>query len=284
MGRLHDRMDSDLRLARRADGTRRQYLQAARLFAGHFRRSPEEMGETEVRAYLHHLVERKKVSPYTQRMALAALRFLYSVTLRRPEEVAGIPWPKIIDPLPEVFGVHELPRLFAASPTPLVRAGMLVAYAAGLRISEVCALEIGDVDSARGVLHVRAGKGGRPRQTVLSRTLLDELRRYWAAERPRRPWLFPDARGERPVSRRPLQLGFHRALKAAGIERPVTFHSLRHSFATHMLEAGVDTRIVQVLLGHQSPETTARYAQVRTDYFARLPDPLALLRAPSPSQ
>ena len=277
---IDSRLKSDLRLSRRSKSTEKRYLSEARRFFGHFPdRSAETLGEAEVRAYLHHLVDVRRVSAYTHKMALAGIRFLFERTLGRPEEVARIPWPKVVDGLPVVLAHGELVALFrAAAATPVARVAFLCAYASGLRVSEVMRLQATDIDSARGVLLVREGKGGKTRITVLPKRLLLALRRYWREARPPGPWLFPGGTKAGHVGVHVLEDGFARARRAAGIKRlGVRFHSLRHSFATHMLEAGVDVRILQALLGHQRVETTTRYAQVRTDLIARLPDPLELL-------
>jgi integrase/recombinase XerD len=280
MKSMYDRMDADLRLARKSPDTRVEYLRQVRCFERFAKRLPDQLGKDDVRVYLLDLVEKKKVSPQTQKMALAGLKFLYGTTLQRPEVVAGIPWPKVVSPLPAIINQSEIPVLLAAAESPLIRAAMATAYAAGLRVSEVCALRFEDIDSQRNVLVVREGKGARPRQAFLSSYLVDELRRYWKAVRPTPPWLFPGTRVDTHVTKRVVQVGFNRAARAAGLRRPVTFHSLRHSFGTHMLEAGVDSRVIQVLLGHKSIHTTMRYTQVRTDIYRSLPDLLALLKAP----
>jgi site-specific recombinase XerD len=280
MGVLYDRMDSDLRLARKAEQTRRNYLQAARRFVAFHRRSPAELGEAEVRQYLHYLIDQRHASPYTQKMALAGIKFLYQVTLQRPEVVAGIPWPKVIDPLPVILDRSEMPALFAGASTPVVRTGMLISYGAGLRLSEVCALQAKDVDSKRMVITVRRGKGGRDRQTLLSPTLLHFLRQYWRRRRSAGPWLLAGAGAGTAIHQRVLQNGMRDAVQAAGLRKDLRFHSLRHCFATHMLEAGADVRVIQSMLGHRSIQTTTRYTQVQSDLLAKLPDPLAfLLRA-----
>jgi integrase/recombinase XerD len=278
MSKLYARMDSDLRLQRKSPGTRDQYLRHVACFvAFHKGRSPADMGEPEIRAYLHHLIDDKKSSPQTQKMALAGIKFIYAITLRRPECVSAIPWPKIVDPLPVIIDQSELPPLFAAAESPLVRTGMLTAYGAGLRVSEVCSLRVEDIDSKRHVIIVRQGKGAKPRQAYLSNLLLTELRHYWSQAKLSPPWLFPGSGPEGHIMPRVLQTGFNRAVAAVGIRRNVSFHSLRHSYATHMLEAGVDLRVIQVLLGHKSIRTTVRYAQVRTDSYPSLPDMLASL-------
>jgi integrase/recombinase XerD len=279
MSDLYSRLQSDIRLSRRSRRTEAHYLPHVRAFWARFPdRDPETLGEVEVRAYLHHLVEQRHVSVYTQKMALAALKFLFEKTLGRREVVARIPWPRVADRLPVVLSQGELLALFRAAEAGIVRTACLCAYAGGLRVSEVARLQGSDIDSARGVIHVREGKGLRDRLTVLPARLLGVLRRYWQEARLKGPWLFPGATSEGHVGVRRLEEGFAKARRLARIDRPgVRFHSLRHSFATHMLEAGVDVRVVQVLLGHKRLETTTRYAQVRTDFIARLPDPLELL-------
>ena len=277
---VDSRLKSDLRLSRRSPRTEKRYLHEARRFFAHFPgRSPETLGEAEVRTYLHHLVDVRRVSQHTHKMSLAAIKFLFEKSLGRPEEVKRIPWPKVVDGLPVVLAHAELVALFrAAAATPLVRVACLCAYASGLRVSEAMRLQVADVDSARGVLLVREGKGGKDRITVLPPRLLVALRRHWRETRPKGPWLFAGGTKAGHVGVHVLEDGFARARRAAGITRPgVRFHSLRHSFATHMLEAGVDVRVLQALLGHSRVETTSRYAQVRTDLIARLPDPLELL-------
>ncbi len=279
MDSIYARMESDLRLSRKAVATRKEYLRHARKFVeSQDGKAVADLGEADVRAYLHHLIETRKASVYTHKMALAAIRFLFAVTLGRLEEVERIPWPKVRDPLPAIFSPPEVIAVFRAAPSPVQRTGLLCAYASGLRVSEVCRLQIGDIDSDRGVLRVRHGKGDKDRLTILPPRLLAQLRRHYRETRPEGPWLFPGGTREGHIGRRHLQDGFRKAVRAAGIRRDgVRFHTLRHSFATHMLEAGVDIRLIQVMLGHASLKTTSRYAQVRADHFIKLPDPLELL-------
>jgi len=182
-----------------------------------------------------------------------------------------------VDRLPAILDRAEVPVLFGAACSPVVRAGMMLGYAAGLRVSEVCALQIGDIDAQRHTLMVRGGKGGKDRQTLLSPRLHEQLRRYWRSVRPAGPWVLPGSRPEAPLDRRVLQDGLRRAVAQVGLRKRITFHSLRHSFATHMLEAGVDLRVIQSMLGHASIGTTTRYLQVRSDLLAKLPDPLEWL-------
>lgn len=278
MGHLRDRMESDLLLRRLSKGTRQQYLSAAKRFVAHFRRAPEEMGEAEVRQYLEHLVLVDKASVSTQKMALAAIKFLYTTTLRRPEVVAGIPWPKVPHTLPEVLSRAEVAAILDESPSALVRTACVVAYGSGLRISEVCRLKATDIDNERGVIHVRAGKGNKDRQTLLSPSVYCELRGWWPMRETRHPlYMFPGWTEDGHIGHHPLQDGFRAAVSAAKIKRSVTFHSLRHSFATHFLEEGVDLRVIQVLLGHSDIQTTTRYTAVTAEHLRRLPDPISLL-------
>jgi len=225
-------------------------------------------------------VEDRKVAPTTQKMATAAVKFLFCRTLARPEEVAGIPLPSIPEPLPVVLSKEELVALFAAQPVLLKRTAMVCAYGAGLRVSEVCRLRTEDIDSGRGILHVRRGKGDKARITALTPTLLSQLRGYWRRRRPPGLWLFPGRTEEGHIGRATLQKAYREAARNAHIREPGSFHSLRHSTATHLLEAGVELRVIQVLLGHKRLETTTRYTRVRGDLIAALPDLLGQLKQP----
>ena len=276
MGRVRDRMASDLKLKGYSAATCKAYLRCARNFVAYCGKSPHVLGEADVRRYLHHRIDDCKVGAAAVKMDLAAIKFLFAQTLRRPEVVESIPWPKVPKPIPEILSPDELVRLFDHARTESMRTALETMYAAGLRVSEVCRLQVRDLDSARGVVHVRLGKGNKDRLTLLSPSLLDNLRAYWRRFRPD-SWLFPGRGGTRPIGQRAVQDGFSKAVRRAKIARAVRPHSLRHSFATHMLEAGVDIRVIQALLGHKSLATTSRYTQVRVDYIAQLPDPLALL-------
>jgi integrase/recombinase XerD len=282
MSTVYSRMDSNLRLARRAKGTRSQYLYHVRRFIERLDgKDPTVCTEDDVRAYLHFLIEEKKTSRSSQKMATGALKYLFHATLNMPEVTQTIPWPKIVSPLPTVLAHQELVDLFRAAPTSQHRVAMLCMYGAGLRIAEVSRLKANDIDSERGVLVVRAGKGNKDRQTVLPDRLLSNLRQWWRSDRPTGggAWLFPSRQAKSGhVTTGHIYNGFRTALKTADIQREgVRPHSLRHSFATHMLEAGVDVRVVQAMLGHSNIQTTTRYAQVRTDLIAEVPDPLNLL-------
>ena len=278
MGEFYDRMNSDLRLARRSEATRAQYLREARKFVAFFMKPPTELGEAHIREYLHFLVEDCKISSSSHKMVVAAIKFLYARTLQTPEVVAAIPWPKVEHKLPSILSFRELDMLFQAAPEGMLRTAFTVAYCAGLRNSEVRHLRIDDLDTDRKVIIVRKAKGRCERMTLLSHGLLSALREYWAFARPPGPWFFPGHTSSGVISRTTLQRGFRKAIKCAGIRKRVIVHSLRHSFAVHLFEAGTDSRVIQSLLGHKSPRTTNRYLKVRADFIARIPCPLELMK------
>lgn len=273
MGEIYDRMLGDLKLKNYAASTQRNYLLYARCFVRHHMRSPAKMGEREIRDYLlsRALVQ---VSPAVLKMHVASLRFLYAVTLRRPEEVAWLDWPKVPRHLPDVLSRDEVESLMAAVEPLLHRAIIMTAYGAGLRIEEACKLQTGDIDGKRGLIHVRDGKRGRDRYVMLSPRLLAGLREYYRQVRPPGPHVFPGQNRTRPITPSPVRAALKKALRKVGIEKKVTMHSLRHAFATHLLEAGTDIRVIQVLLGHGSIRTTARYAHVSRTHVASVPSPL----------
>lgn len=274
MGRLRDRMAEDLALSRRSARTTESYLWAARRFAAYFMRSPEDMGEEEVRTFLLYLQVERRLSAASIRLHRAALRFLYTVTLSRPEVTAAIPCPRMVLPPFDVPTPDEVKRLLdAVADRPLYRALLGVTYACGLRLSEVIALRPGDIDAARGLLHVRRGKGDKGRSVMLGDKLLGELRDYWRLTRPRSPWLFPGARPGAHISRSAVQRCVRDAAKAAQLKRRVTVHSLRHAFATHLLEIDPDVRKLQVLLGHADLKTTQRYLHVASQRIQRTISP-----------
>jgi integrase/recombinase XerD len=277
MGKLRDRMNDDLTLRNYASGTRQQYLAAARHFAEHYMRSPEVLGEVEIRGYLLHRIQVRKAQPSSIKMTVAALRFLYGVTLRRPQVVAWIPWPKVRSPLPDVLSADEVTRLLAAIDSPMHAAVVMTAYGTGLRVSEACTLEVRDLDTARGVIHVRDGKRSRDRYVMLPARLLATLRAYWRRRRPPGPALFPGATPGNTVAAKTIGQAVKMAATKAGITKRVTPHVLRHSFATHLLEAGTDLRVIQALLGHASIRTTTRYTRVSTHLVARTRSPLDAL-------
>ena len=260
---LRRRMIEDLILRNRTPQTIKAYTGWVADFARHFGASPDRLGPEHVRSYLLHLVQDRRVSWNVYRQARLALRFFYTVTLGREWVVAHVACPKAPQKLPLVLSTDEMARFLDAPENPKHRALLMTAYAGGLRLSEVARLRVEDIDSARMVIHVRQGKGHKDRDVMLSPRLLAVLREYWKAYRPG-PFLFPGRQPDRPVALRTVQMVCQRALAASGLGKRVHMHTLRHSFATHLLESGTDLRTIQVLLGHRSFSTTARYLHITT--------------------
>jgi site-specific recombinase XerD len=270
-------MEEDLRLKGYSPLTRRNYLLYCRKFAAHYRRSPLELGEEEIRRFLLHQIQVEQLSYASYRQVLAALKFLYTVTLGRPWEVERVPFPKHRSrPLPNVPHADDLTALFSALHSLKYRALLMTCYAAGLRIGEACQLHAEDVDSRRMVLRVRQGKGSKERYTVLSPRLLAMLRCYWRVEKPR-DWLFPGRTPAGHVCPDTVRQVFRRARDEAGLHRRFTPHSLRHAFATHLLDAGTDLVLIQTLLGHRSIGTTIRYTHVSLQRIQKAVSPLEQL-------
>ena len=278
MGKLADKMREELVL--RAYGTRTvpQYISAARRFVAFYDKSPTELGEQEVRAYLVHLLEVEKVAPNGVRVTIAALKFLYRVTLERPEVVAKIPWPRQPKKLPDVPTREEVAAVLAAADGAKTSLMLMLAYGSGLRLSEVASLTIDQVVRNKGLLHVRGGKGRKDRFTLLPPTALAAMEAYWRSARPPGPHFFPGAVAGRSITGGTIAARFCAARTRAGIRTRMTFHSLRHAFATHMLEDGVDVVTIQALLGHASITTTLRYLHVRIDHLEQVTSPLERLR------
>ena len=275
MSELRSRMMQDLDLAGYAVGTREVYVNSIRDLAKFFMRSPAELQQEHLRIWVRHL-KQTKIGSQRLRQHFAALKFFYGKTLGRPQDTAFLSWPKDPDRLPLVLSAEQVRRLLDALETPRMRVFFTTVYATGLRIDEACRLETQDIDADRGVIHIRHGKGRRQRLVPLSPRLLTILRAYWKLERPAAPWLFASSTGRHlsdDVARKALRL----AADSAGIDKKVTPHTLRHSFATHLLENGTELRIIQVLLGHRSLRTTAGYARVSTGLIAKVQSPLELL-------
>jgi len=279
---LRQRFIEDLRLRNYSPRTIQAYVAGVKRFAGHFGRAPDQLGAEDVRAFQVHLLgERVSWSLFNQ--TVCALRFLYGVTLRRAEQVPFIAFGRRPKTLPSVLSPQEVAALLAAAEPRRERVLLQVAYGCGLRLEELVHLQVGDIDSARMVVHVRLGKGQKDRLVPLSARLLAELRAYWRRCRPR-TWLFAGTRAERPLCGGSVQRLFARVKVRAGLSKPCSLHTLRHSFATHLLEAGVDLRTLQALLGHTSLETTARYLHVSTQKLQQVPSLLDLLGVPLPAR
>jgi integrase/recombinase XerD len=260
---LRRRMIDDMTLRNFTPATIKAYVRCVARFARHFHSSPELLGPEHIRAYLLHLLQERHVSQSYYKLTRCALRFFYRETLGRDDVPAGLAPVKQPRTLPVVLGPDELARFFAAITNLKHRAILMTAYAAGLRVSEVTRLRVADIDSERMVIRVRQGKGQKDRYVMLSPRLLGILRAYWRAARPG-DLLFPGAVADRPLTTGSVRKVCYRARRAAGLSKPITVHTLRHSFATHLLEAGTDLRTIQVLLGHRSFSTTARYVHVAT--------------------
>ena len=277
MTELRRRMDDDMLARGLADRTRESYLWAVTGLAQFFHRSPDRISDEEVQAYLVHLLRDRQRSWSTCNIVLNGLRFFYHTTLKRHRTTFTIPAPRHSGKLPVVLSRDKVQRLMAATPNLRQRTMLLTTYAAGLRLTEVLHLQVHDIDSERMTIRVVQGKGGKDRYTVLSARLLEALRAYWRVARPR-SWLFP-ARGEplRPLDPSSLQKAYQRAKQRAGITKPGGVHTLRHCFATHLLEAGVDLHTIQRLLGHGHLTTTTRYFQLTRHTQVAPGSPLDLL-------
>jgi integrase/recombinase XerD len=278
---LRQRFIDDLRLRNYARRTIDTYVSRIVAFAKHFGRSPDLLGPDEVRAFQLHLLERR-VSWSSFNQAVCALRFFYGTTLGRPEQLPLIPFGKRPKTLPSVLSADEVLRLLNTAPPGRDRVLLQVAYGCGLRLSELLHLRVADIDSARMVLHVRQGKGAKDRLVPLSLRLLEELRAYWRLCRPR-TWLFPGQTADGTMTAGNIQRRFGRLVQRVGLNKHCSMHTLRHSYATHLLEAGVDVLTLKALLGHSSLQTTARYLHVSTQRLHQTPSLLDLLVLPRPT-
>ncbi|HLJ06887.1 MAG TPA: site-specific integrase [Acetobacteraceae bacterium] len=276
MSPLRRRMIDDMTVRNLSPATQRSYVHAVAKFGRFFGRSPETLDLEDVRAFQVHLVAGGMSWPALNQ-TVCALRFLYGVTLGQADLPERIPHARERRKLPVVLGADEVVRFLEAVPSLKARAALTTAYAAGLRASEAAGIKIADIDSSRMVIRIEQGKGGRDRYVMLSPQLLGILRSYWRLARPAH-WLFPGRDGEHPISPTVLHAACRSACAASGLSKRVTVHTLRHSFATHLLESGTDIRIIQALLGHSSLNTTARYTQVATSTIRGTTSPLDRLR------
>lgn len=274
---LEKRFAEEFELRNTPINTRLTYRRCIERFERHFGKSAAQLGREQIRQYLLHLVEHDNLSPITHNVHAAALWFLYTHVLGRPKIVEKLPRRKAVRKLPSVPTAEEIEKLLAAVRSPMHRAVLMLAYGAGLRIEEALHLCIQDIDSAAGVIHVRAAKRNRDRDVMLSPRLLEELRSYWRACRPAGPGLFPGRSGHGTLTRNAVGLAIRKASRAAGIERHIHPHALRHAFATHLLEQGTDLRMVQVLLGHASLSSTTRYLHMSMARLRTVKSPLERL-------
>lgn len=275
---LRQRMLEDMALRKLGDKTQLAYVRAVRTFSAYLRRSPDTATAEDLRRYQLHLVE-TGVSPISINAAITGLKFFYSVTVGKADAVAKMSPVRVPHKLPIVLSREEVARLIECAGNDKYQAALSVAYGAGLRASEVVGLKIGDIDSQRMVLRVDQGKGHKDRFAMLSPALLQKLRIWWRTAHANGQlldggWLFPGMNRVNPLTPRQLNRAIRAAAQSAGIDKRVSMHTLRHSFATHLLEQKVDIRVIQVLLGHKKLETTALYAQVATEILRQVISPL----------
>ncbi len=278
---LRDRMMREMQLHRLSSGTQKNYAKAITDLAKYYwqqpdRRAPDQLTSDDIRAYLHYLLEKRKLALSTCNVAAAAIRFFYVETLGWTPLQLNLPPRTDVQRLPRVLSVEALERLFASISNPKHRALLMTTYSAGLRVSEVVRLKITDIESdpSRMLIRVHQGKGNKDRYSLLSQRLLYELRAYWCIDR-YEPWLFPGSNPGQHMTSGTAQNIYNRARREAGIDHGI--HTLRHSFATHLLDAGVDPRTIQLLLGHRSIRTTARYLHVSRRNLQHVRSPLDLL-------
>jgi site-specific recombinase XerD len=276
-------MMGDMEIRNLSHNTQLSYLQQVSSFANFFQRSPELLGPEEIRTYQLHVTTERKLAPASLCIIASALRFLYKVTLKREWVDTEIPLPKKPFQLPVILSREEVAHFLESIASLKHRTILMTAYAAGLRISEVTHLKITDIDSQRMMIRVDQGKSRKDRYVMLSPQLLEILRVYWKATHPKE-WLFPGDIPGRPISRNAVEQACQRARRASGIKKPITPHSLRHSFATHLLESGTDVRKIQLLMGHRSLATTARYLKVATTTVCATTSPFDLLPRPAPTE
>jgi len=276
VSKLRDDMMADLRLGGYAERTQQEYIRCIEKLANYFRRSPAKLSQQDVREWVRHLTFETEVGPQRLHQHFAALKFLYKKTLGRPEMVSFITWPKIPERLPTVLSPAQVEILLSNIESPKYRVLFAVVYGTGMRISEACGLQFGNIDASRGVIRI-IGKGDKERLVMLSPRLHRILRAYWKQEQPPAPYLFATSNGtliEPDWARKVL----YRAVADSGLGLRVTPHALRHSFATHLLENGTDLRVIQMLLGHASIKSTTLYTRVSSNLIRKTQSPLDNLR------
>jgi integrase/recombinase XerD len=280
MGRLYDQMKMDLELKNFSQKTITCYLDCMVHFVRHYGRSPVEMGEEEIRNYFYYLMKEKKVSQSSINQAYSAMKFFYETTMGREWNGVKIPRIKNRKKLPVVLAREEVRSLLQCIDNLKHRAILTTIYSGGLRVSEVAHLKASDIDSKRMVIRVQGGKGNKDRYTLLGKHTLDILKEYWKAYRPVE-WLFPGQGPKRPISISSIQRVFKASLYRAGIKKKASVHTLRHSFATHLLESGTDLYYIQHLLGHRSASTTSIYLHITGKDLAKIKSPIDLIEAGS---
>jgi len=273
MGKLRDQMEMDMRLRRFSPKTIACYLACMKGVAKHFRKSPAELGDEEIRVYLHYLMEERKVSQSVLVQTYSALKFFFEKTLQKQWNAFRIPRCKQRRKLPGVLTREEVESILSATKNLKHRAILMTIYAAGLRIGEVTHLKVSDIDSGRMMIRVNEGKGLKDRYSLLGERNLEMLRLYWKAYRPL-GWLFPGRNASGPVSISAIQRVFKTSLEKAGIKKKASVHTLRHCFATHLLESGTDLYYIQRLLGHKSASTTSVYLHITGKEIGKIKSPI----------
>jgi site-specific recombinase XerD len=275
MGELRERMRQALVVRGMSPRTQQSYLAAVQGLATYYHQPPDTVGEAQLHAYLQYLIEQRQFAPSSVRVAVRGLRFFYTHTLQR--SFATLPLPKRPKTLPVVFSREEVARLLASTASLRERALLMTTYGGGLRVSEVVRLRVSDIDAQRDLLRIEQGKGRKDRYTLLGPRLLATLRQYWQVYRPVQPWLFPQRRRPRPMDPATAQKLYYAAKQRAGITKAGGIHALRHAFATHAVEGGMDLATLQQLLGHDSITTTMRYVHVARRHAAAQGSPLESL-------
>lgn len=277
---LRRRMIEDMQLHGLTAGTREAYVRAVRLLAEHFNQSPDQLTDEQLREFFLYLMREKGLAKATLINYRAAIRFLFMTTLQRSLPALSLVRPERRRKLPVILSQEEVRHLLSLVRDPCIRMCLTLIYSCGLRLQEGTRLQVRDIHSDRMLVHVRNGKGGKDRYVPLPQRPLERLRDYWLRERPR-PWLFPDQRGaDQPMHRDKPYKTLKAVLREARIDKDVSVHTLRHSYATHLLEAGVNLRVIQELLGHKSPKTTAIYTHLTPRVLAGLQTTIDALMAP----
>lgn len=277
---LRQRMTEEMQIRNFSENTQKSYLHQVSLFARHFRRSPEGLGPANIRDYQLYLTNERKLAPSSILIATSALRFLYAVTMKRPWDVEEVlPMPKKPQKLPVILSPEEVRHFLSCIPRRKGRTVLTVCYAAGLRVSEAIALKPTDIDSQRMVIRVTQGKCQKDRDVMLSEQLLVVLRDWYRVARPKE-WMFPGVIPGTHIDRSAVNNACDLGVERSGLSKPVTPHSMRHAFATHLLEYGTDLRTIQLLLGHRSLSTTARYLRLAVSKVCATRSPLDLLPTP----
>lgn len=276
MSQLRNQMIRDMQLRKFAPGTQRAYINAIKGLAKYYNCSPDTISSEQIQDYILYLFNERKMATGSCHAIFSGLRFFYGVTIGRDSSTIPIPPTKKLSILPEILSIEEVEKLFTAINNPKHRVMLMAAYGGGLRVSELVKLKTSDIHSDRMMIRVDQGKGRKDRYTLLPKRLLKELRNYWSIKKPQ-IWLFPGQPNNRHLSRRMAQNIYHIAIKKAGIKRKGGIHTLRHCFATHLLESGENIRTIQILMGHRSILTTMRYLQVTSKSLEGVQSPLDAL-------